>query len=69
MWGRVGLPLMAFSTKEGYRKVNPAARRIEDNPSGTVLYLALGLSNKRWRLTFGGGGNRRQEWLPRGDLI
>ncbi|HUX25792.1 MAG TPA: hypothetical protein VMV87_14375 [Burkholderiales bacterium] len=44
--------------------MNPAAHTIEDNASGPVLYMALELSNKSWRLTFGGGGKRRQLSLP-----
>ncbi|MCJ7837768.1 MAG: hypothetical protein MUP61_00955 [Burkholderiales bacterium] len=39
--------------------MNPEAHRIEDNASGPVLYMALELSNKSWRLTFGGGSKRR----------
>ena len=60
---------MAFSTKEGDQKLNPAAHRLEDNASGSVLYMALELSNKSWRLTFGGGGKRWQVSLPAGDLM
>jgi len=44
--------------------MNPAAHTIEDNASGSVLYMALEPSNKSWRLTFGGGGKRRQLSLP-----
>ncbi|MGP1680390.1 MAG: hypothetical protein ACTS6J_24960 [Burkholderiales bacterium] len=49
--------------------MNPAAHRIEDNASGPVLYMALELSNKSWRLIFGGGGKRRQVSLPAGDSM
>jgi len=49
--------------------MNPAAHRNEDNASAPVLYMALELSNKSWRLTFGGGGKRRQVSVPAGDLM
>ena len=44
--------------------MNPAAHRNEDNASAPVLYMALELSNKNWRLTFGGGGKRRHPMAP-----
>ena len=40
--------------------MNPAAHRNEDNASAPVLYMALELSNKSWRLAFGDGKKRRQ---------
>ena len=49
--------------------MNPAAHRNEDNASAPVLYMALELSNKSWRLTFGGGGKRRQVSVPAADLM
>ena len=42
--------------------MNPAARGIEDNASGPVWYMALELSNKRWSLTFGGGGKAQERF-------
>ncbi len=35
--------------------MNPAALRNEDNASAPVLYMALELSNKNWKLAFGDG--------------
>lgn len=49
--------------------MNPAAHRNENNASASVLYMALELSNKSWRLTFGGGGKRRQVSVPAADLM
>lgn len=49
--------------------MNPAARKKEDSASAPVLYMALELSNKSWRLTFGGGGKRRQVSVPAADLM
>ena len=40
--------------------MNPTAHRNEDNASAPVLYMALELSNKSWRLTFGDGTKRRE---------
>ena len=47
--------------------MNPAAHRNEDNASAPVLYMALELSNKSWRLTFGDGAKRRQVSVPAAD--
>jgi hypothetical protein len=44
--------------------MNPAAHRNEDNALAPVLYMALELSNKCWRLTFGDGAKRRQVSVP-----
>jgi len=49
--------------------MNPAAHRNEDNAEAPVLYMALELSNKSWRLTFGGAGKRRQVSVPAADLM
>ncbi|MBI3375462.1 MAG: hypothetical protein HY017_27410 [Betaproteobacteria bacterium] len=48
--------------------MNPAALRNEDNASAPVLYMALELSNKSWRLAFGDGTKRRQVPVPAADL-
>ena len=48
--------------------MNPAALRNEDNASAPVLYMALELSNKSWRLAFGDGTRRRQVSVPAADL-
>jgi len=49
--------------------MNPAALRNEDNASAPVLYMALELSNKNWRLAFGDGTKRRQTSVPAADLV
>jgi len=48
--------------------MNPAALRNEDTASAPVLYMALELSNKSWRLAFGDGTKRRQVSVPAADL-
>ena len=48
--------------------MNPAACRNEDNAQAPVLYMALELSNKSWRLAFGDGTKRRQVTVPAADL-
>src|SRR3989337_881001 len=48
--------------------MNPAALRNEDTASAPVLYMALELSNKSWRLVFGDGTKRRQGSVPAADL-
>src|SRR3989338_5404660 len=48
--------------------MNPAALRNEDNASAPVLYMALELSNKSWRLAFGDGTKRRQVSVPAAKL-
>lgn len=48
--------------------MNPAALRNEDKASAPVLYMALELSNKSWRLAFGDGTKRRQVSVPAADL-
>ena len=49
--------------------MNPAALRNEDNASAPVLYMALELSNKSWRLALSDGARRRQVSVPAADLI
>ncbi len=48
--------------------MNTAALRNEDNATAPVLYMALELSNKSWRLAFGDGAKRRQVSVPAADL-
>lgn len=48
--------------------MNPAAHRNEDNAKAPVLCLALELSNKSWRLSFGDGTKRRHVSVPSADL-
>ena len=49
--------------------MNPVAHRNEDNARAPVLYMALELSNKSWRLAFGDGTKRRQRLVPAADLV
>ena len=49
--------------------MNAATHRVEGNANAPVLYMALELSNKSWRLTFGGAGKRRQVSVPAADLM
>jgi hypothetical protein len=47
MQGRVGYPLVAFSTISGERQqMNPATRGDEGNANAPVLTIAIELSNK-----------------------
>jgi transposase len=64
----VDYPLVAFLPKEGDQKMNPAACRNEDNAEAPVLYMALELSNKSWRVAFSDGAKRRQGTVPAADL-
>ena len=48
--------------------MNPATHGMEGNATAPVLYMALELSNKRWRLAFGDGVKRRQASVPAADL-
>ena len=48
--------------------MNPATHGTEGNASAPVLYMALELSNKSWRLAFGDGAKRRQVSVPAADL-
>jgi transposase len=59
---------VAFSTKEGNQEMNSAALGNEDSASAPILYMALELSNKSWRLAFGDGTKRRQVSVPAADL-
>ncbi len=49
--------------------MNPAARRNEDYALAPVLYMALELSNKSWRLALSDGSRRRQVSVPAADLM
>ena len=49
--------------------MNPAALRNEDSASVPVLYMALELSNKSWRLALSDGARRRQVSVPAADLM
>lgn len=62
-------PLVAFSTKEGDQKMNPAACKNEDSALAPVLYMALELSNKSWRLALSDGARRRQVSVPAAELM
>ena len=48
--------------------MNPATRKHEDSVVEAMLYMALELSNKTWRVTFGDGARRREGLVPAGDL-
>jgi len=39
--------------------MNPATQAMERNAAAPVLYMALELSNRSWRLAFGDGARRR----------
>lgn len=41
---------------------------VNDNATGQVLYMAMELSAKRWRLVFGDGSRRRRMVIEAGDL-
>jgi hypothetical protein len=65
----VGYPLVAFSTvKRRIQKMNPATHGTEGSASAPVLYMALELSNKTWRLALSDGTKRRQVTVPAADL-
>jgi transposase len=49
--------------------MNAATHGTEVNVSAPVLYMALELSNKTWRLTFSDGAKRRQVTVPAADLM
>ena len=49
--------------------MNPATHRNEDNAEVPVLYMALELSNKSWRLALGDGTKRREASVPAADLV
>jgi len=48
--------------------MNLATHGTEGSPSAPVLYMALELSNRSWRLAFGEGTKRRQVSVPAADL-
>jgi len=48
--------------------MNPATRKHEDNVVEAMLYMALELSNKTWRVTFGDGA-RRPRCRPGGEAV
>src|SRR2546426_1119434 len=49
--------------------MNPATHGSEGNASAPVLYMALELSNKTWRLAFSDGAKRGQVAVPAADLM
>ncbi len=48
--------------------MNVAAHRVEGNAKVPVLYMALELSDKTWKVVFGDGVRRRQVVVPAADL-
>lgn len=49
--------------------MNPATHATEGSVSAPVLYMALELSNKTWRLALSDGAKRRQVTVPAADLM
>jgi hypothetical protein len=49
--------------------MNAATHGMEVNASAPVLYMALELSNKTWRLALSEGAKRRQVVVPAADLM
>ena len=49
--------------------MNPATHGSEGSASAPVLYMALELSNKTWRLALSDGAKRRQVAVPAADLM
>jgi transposase len=49
--------------------MNAATHETEVNASAPVLYMALELSNKTWRLALSDGAKRRQVVVPAADLL
>lgn len=49
--------------------MNAATHGMEVNASAPVLYMALELSNKTWRLALSDGAKRRQVVVPAADLM
>ena len=45
-----------------------ATHALKDNGPATILYMALELSSKTWKVMFGGGGKQRTLDLPARDL-
>ena len=48
--------------------MNPTTHATESNAPAPVLYLALELSNRSWRLALGDGAKHRQVSVPAADL-
>jgi transposase len=48
--------------------MNPTTHATEGSAPAPVLYMALELSNRSWRLAFGDGSKRRQVSVPAADL-
>ena len=48
--------------------MNPTTHGTEVSASAPVLYMALELSNRSWRLAFGDGSRHRQVSVPAADL-
>ena len=48
--------------------MNPTPHETEGSAPAPVLYMALELSNRSWRLAFGDGAKRRQVSVPAADL-
>ena len=48
--------------------MNPATHGMEGNAAAPVLYMALELSNRIWRLALSDGAKRRQVLVPAVDL-
>jgi hypothetical protein len=61
---------VVFSTRQKRRsqKMNPATQAMEGNAPAPVLYMALELSNRSWRLAFGDGAKHRQVSVAAADL-
>jgi len=49
--------------------MNPATHGTEGNASAPVLYMALELSNRTWRIALSDGAKRRQVAVPAADLL
>jgi heme oxygenase len=49
--------------------MNPATHGSEGNATAPVLYMALELSNRTWRLVLSDGAKRRQVAVPAADLL
>jgi len=49
--------------------MNPATHGSEGNATAPVLYMALELSNRTWRLALSDGAKRRQVAVPAADLL
>ena len=48
--------------------MNPTTHETEGSAVAPVLYMALELSNRSWRLAFGDGARHRQVSVPAADL-